>query len=88
MLGTEMVPEMSVSSYNQLTRLIVREDFIEFSRCGNFKPYFSYDFRSNRHQSLSHLFCLPQPESLLEGFHSWEQVAGYPDKAVFTVTII
>jgi hypothetical protein len=28
MMGTEMVPETSVSSYNQLTRLIAREDFI------------------------------------------------------------
>jgi hypothetical protein len=37
MMGTEMVPETSVSSYNQLTRLIAREDFIGFSRRENFK---------------------------------------------------
>jgi hypothetical protein len=29
MMGTEMVPETSDSSCNQLTRLIAREDFIE-----------------------------------------------------------
>jgi hypothetical protein len=29
MMGTEMAPETSVSSCNQLTRLIAREDFIE-----------------------------------------------------------
>jgi hypothetical protein len=29
MMGTEMVPETSVSSFNQLTRLIAREDFIK-----------------------------------------------------------
>jgi hypothetical protein len=29
MMGTEMVPETTVSSYNQLTWLIAREDFIE-----------------------------------------------------------
>jgi hypothetical protein len=29
MMGTEMVPETSVFSYNQLTRLIAREDFNE-----------------------------------------------------------
>jgi hypothetical protein len=39
MMGTEMVPETSVSSYNQLMQLIAREDFIEFSRCKNFKSY-------------------------------------------------
>jgi hypothetical protein len=39
MMGTEMVPETSVSSYNQQTRLISREDFIEFSHQENFKSY-------------------------------------------------
>jgi hypothetical protein len=36
MMGTEMVPETSVCSYNQLTRLIAREDFVELSRRENF----------------------------------------------------
>jgi hypothetical protein len=39
MMGTEMVPETSVSSYNQLTRLIAQEDFIEFSCRESFKSY-------------------------------------------------
>jgi hypothetical protein len=39
MMGTKMVPETSVSSYNRLTRLIVREGFIEFGRRENFKSY-------------------------------------------------
>jgi hypothetical protein len=34
-----MVPETSVSSCNQLTRLCAREDFIEFSRRESFKLY-------------------------------------------------
>jgi hypothetical protein len=34
-----MVPETSVSSFNQLTRLCAREDFIECSRCESFKLY-------------------------------------------------
>jgi hypothetical protein len=34
-----MVPETSVSSYNQLTRLCARKDFIEFSRRESFKLY-------------------------------------------------
>jgi hypothetical protein len=37
MMGAEMVPETSVSSCNQLTRLCAREDFIEFSRHETFK---------------------------------------------------
>jgi hypothetical protein len=37
MMGTEMVPETSVYSCNQLTRLCAREDFIEFSRRKSFK---------------------------------------------------
>jgi NADH:ubiquinone oxidoreductase subunit C len=44
-MGTDMVPETSVSSYNQLTRLIVREDFTEFSRRKNFKLYKEKYFR-------------------------------------------
>jgi hypothetical protein len=39
MMGTEMVPETSVSSYNHLTQLIAREDFIAFSGRENFKSY-------------------------------------------------
>jgi hypothetical protein len=39
MMGAEMVPEMSVSSFYQLTWLIAREDFIEFSHRENFKSY-------------------------------------------------
>jgi hypothetical protein len=39
MMGTEMVPETSVSTCNQLTRLIAREDFIEFSCRESFKLY-------------------------------------------------
>jgi hypothetical protein len=39
MMGTEMVPETSVSFYNQLTPLIAREYFIEFSRHEKFKSY-------------------------------------------------
>jgi hypothetical protein len=38
-MGKEMVPETSVSSKNQLTRLIAREGFTEFSRHENFKSY-------------------------------------------------
>jgi hypothetical protein len=34
-----MVPETSVSSYNQLPRLIARGDFVVFSRRENFKSY-------------------------------------------------
>jgi hypothetical protein len=40
MMGTEMVPETSVSFYNQLTQLIARDDFIELSRSENFKSYY------------------------------------------------
>jgi hypothetical protein len=43
-MGTEMVPETSVSSYNQLTWLIAREDFIEFSLRENFKSYNNSSF--------------------------------------------
>jgi hypothetical protein len=39
MMGTEMVPETSVSSCNQLTRLCAREDFIGFSHREIFKLY-------------------------------------------------
>jgi hypothetical protein len=39
MMGTEMVPEMSVSSYNQVMWLTAREDFTEFSHRKNFKSY-------------------------------------------------
>jgi hypothetical protein len=39
MMGTEVVPETSVSSCNQFTRLCAREDFIEFSRRESFKLY-------------------------------------------------
>jgi hypothetical protein len=39
MMGTEIVPETSVSTCNQLTRLCAREDFIEFSRRKIFKLY-------------------------------------------------
>jgi hypothetical protein len=39
MMGTEMVPETSVSSFRQLTRVIAREDFIEFPLRENFKSY-------------------------------------------------
>jgi hypothetical protein len=38
-LYTEIVPETSVFTCNQLTRLCAREDFIEFSRRENFKLY-------------------------------------------------
>jgi hypothetical protein len=38
-MGTEIVPETSVSTCNQLTRLCAREDFIEFSRRESFKLY-------------------------------------------------
>jgi hypothetical protein len=48
MMGPEMVPEMSVSSCNQLTRLCAREDFIEFSRRESFKLYISSHLLSNR----------------------------------------
>jgi hypothetical protein len=37
MMGTEIVPETSVSSCNQLTRLCARGAFIEFSRRKSFK---------------------------------------------------
>jgi hypothetical protein len=37
MMGMEMVPETSGSSYNQMTRLIAQEGFIEFSCRKNFK---------------------------------------------------
>jgi hypothetical protein len=39
MMGTEMIPETSVSSCNQLTQLCAREDFIEFRRHESFKLY-------------------------------------------------
>jgi hypothetical protein len=39
MMGTEIVPETSVSTCNQLTQLCAREDFIEFSRRESFKLY-------------------------------------------------
>jgi hypothetical protein len=38
-MWAEIVPETSVSSFNQLTRLCAREDFIEFSRRESFKLY-------------------------------------------------
>jgi hypothetical protein len=37
MMGTYMVPETSVYSYNQLKRLTARECFMKFSRRENFK---------------------------------------------------
>jgi hypothetical protein len=37
MMGTETVPETSVSTCNQLMLLRAREDFIEFSRRKSFK---------------------------------------------------
>jgi hypothetical protein len=40
-MGTEMVPETSVSSCNQLTPLCALEDFIEFSLRESFKLYTS-----------------------------------------------
>jgi hypothetical protein len=39
-MGTEIVPETSVSTYNQLKCLCAREDFIEFSRRESFKFVF------------------------------------------------
>jgi hypothetical protein len=39
MMGTEVVPETLVSTYNQLTWLCAQEDFIEFSRHESFKLY-------------------------------------------------
>jgi hypothetical protein len=42
MMGTEIVPETSVSTRNQLTRLCAREDFIEFIRRESFKLYFVF----------------------------------------------
>jgi hypothetical protein len=39
MMGTEIVPETSVSTCNQLTRLCAREYFIEFSRRESFRLY-------------------------------------------------
>jgi hypothetical protein len=39
MMGTQMVPEMSVSSCNQLTRLCAREACTEFSCRESFKLY-------------------------------------------------
>jgi hypothetical protein len=62
MMGTEMVPETSVSSYNQLTRLIAREDFIEFSRRENFKSYnkllsFAYPSRAEQVWRKERIIC-------------------------------
>jgi hypothetical protein len=37
-MGTELVPE-TLEDFNILTRLLVRENFIEFSRCENIKSY-------------------------------------------------
>jgi hypothetical protein len=37
MMATEIVPEMPVSTCNQLTRLCAREDFVEFIHCESFK---------------------------------------------------
>jgi hypothetical protein len=39
MMGTEIVPETSVSSCNKLARLCAREDFIQFSRRERLKLY-------------------------------------------------
>jgi hypothetical protein len=38
MMGTEIVPEMSVI-FNQLTWPIVREDLINFGRCESLRSY-------------------------------------------------
>jgi hypothetical protein len=42
MMGTEIVPETSVSTCNQLTWLCAREEFIEFSSLESFKLYTVY----------------------------------------------
>jgi hypothetical protein len=46
MIGTEIVPETSVYTWNQLTRLCARQDFIEFSRRESFKLYIELLFIS------------------------------------------
>jgi hypothetical protein len=46
MMGTDIVPETSVSTCNQLTRLCAREDFIEFSRRESSELCHLYEFRS------------------------------------------
>jgi hypothetical protein len=49
-----MVPETSVSTCNQLTRLCAREDFIEFSRRESFKLHnFSSSYVFRRHTLFS-----------------------------------
>jgi hypothetical protein len=44
MMGTEVVPEASVI-FNQLTRPIAREDFINFSLRESFRSYEDYSGR-------------------------------------------
>jgi hypothetical protein len=53
MMGTEMVPETSVSSYNKLTRLNSREDCIKFSRRENIKSYNALNIGKTFHQLRS-----------------------------------
>jgi hypothetical protein len=43
LMGTDMVPETSVI-FNQLTRLVAREDFINVSRLESFRSYVIYQF--------------------------------------------
>jgi hypothetical protein len=51
MMGTEIVPETSGSTCNQLTRLCARDDFVEFSRRESFKSYIT-THRSGIHFQL------------------------------------
>jgi hypothetical protein len=53
MIGTEMVPETSVSSYNELTRLIAREEFIDLFLLPHDKPHaFKTHFSTSQRKQL------------------------------------
>jgi hypothetical protein len=53
--------------YPQLTRLVAREDFIEFSRRESFKSYLIHLYEVDTHQSIRHLDNLRKKTARLQG---------------------
>jgi hypothetical protein len=68
MMGTEIVPETSVSTCNQLTRLCAREDFIEFSHRESFKLYIASYLCQEVHHTSSLGRVLLSKVSLIGSF--------------------
>jgi hypothetical protein len=61
MMGTEIVPETSVSTCNQLMRLCAQEDFTEFSRRESFKLYIIVVIPVTYSEPINVIHSLPTP---------------------------